>query len=202
MRLSSIDPAEIDAELLKLLSNEKRLLPHLHLSLQSGDNIILKRMKRRHNREQVLNFCNKLKSLRPEFTFGADVIVGFPTETEEHFLNTLELIKSLDFSNVHIFPYSVREGTPASRMPQVEEKIKKERVEKLKKECKKILYKKLNKKIGKSVRILFETNKKSYSDQFFKVELKRSKNFNSKSGSLLSVVIVSRKKDFLIAEYK
>ena len=202
LRLSSIDPAEIDAELLKLLSNEKRLLPHLHLSLQSGDNIILKRMKRRHNREQVLNFCNKLKSLRPEFTFGADVIVGFPTETEEHFLNTLELIRSLDFSNVHIFPYSVRAGTPASRMPQVEEKIKKVRVERLKKECKKILYKKLNKKIGKSVRILFETNKKSYSDQFFKVELKRSKNFNSKSGSLLSVVIVSRKKDFLIAEYK
>ena len=94
-------------------------MPYLHLSLQSGDNLILKRMKRRHNREMVLNICNKLKIFRKEITFGADLIVGFPTETEENFQNSIDLISECQISNVHIFPFSPKEGTPASKMPQI-----------------------------------------------------------------------------------
>ena len=200
LRLSSIDPAEIDSDLLQLLCYEKRLLPHLHLSLQSGDNLILKRMKRRHNRNQVIDLCKKVKSIRPEFTFGADVIVGFPTETENNFLQTLNLIKLCDFSNVHVFPYSSKEGTPASRMPQVCEKIKKERVNILRSESNKILYDQLNKVIGKSTSILFESLKKSYTDEFFKVKLIEGDEIMSRSGSLLNVKITSRQNDTLIAK--
>ena len=200
LRLSSIDPAEIDSDLLQLLCYEKRLLPHLHLSLQSGDNLILKRMKRRHNRNQVIDLCKKVKSIRPEFTFGADVIVGFPTETENNFLQTLNLIKLCNFSNVHVFPYSSKEGTPASRMPQVCEKIKKERVNILRSESNKILYDQLNKVIGKSTSILFESLKKSYTDEFFKVKLIEGDEIMSRSGSLLNVKITSRQNDTLIAK--
>ncbi len=200
LRLSSIDPAEIDPDLLELFCYEKRILPHLHLSLQSGDNLILKRMKRRHNRNQVIDLCKKVKSIRPEFTFGADVIVGFPTETENNFLQTLNLIKLCDFSNVHVFPYSSKEGTPASRMPQVCEKIKKERVKILRTESNKILYGQLNKVIGKSTSILFESLKKSYTDEFFKVKLIESGEIMSRSGSLLNVKITSRQNDTLIAK--
>ena len=132
---------------MELLSNDKRLLPHIHLSLQSGDDLILKRMKRRHNRYDVIKLCKGLKSSRSEFTFGADVIVGFPTETDYNFFNTLNLIKTCDFSNVHVFPYSPRDGTPASRMPQVDENVKKQRSEFLRKESKKILINKLKKKL-------------------------------------------------------
>ena len=200
LRLSSIDPAEIDPDLLELFCYEKRILPHLHLSLQSGDNLILKRMKRRHNRNQVIDLCKKVKSIRPEFTFGADVIVGFPTETENNFLQTLNLIKLCDFSNVHVFPYSSKEGTPASRMPQVCEKIKKERVNILRSESNKILYDQLNKVIGKSTSILFESLKKSYTDEFFKVKLIEGDEIMSRSGSLLNVKITSRQNDTLIAK--
>ena len=200
LRLSSIDPAEIDPDLLNLLCNENRLLPHLHLSLQSGDNLILKRMKRRHNREQVISLCDKLKSARPEFTFGADVIVGFPTEKDQNFLETLNLIKKCNFSNLHIFPYSSKEGTPASRMPQVSERIKKERVKILREESSKVLYNQLNNVIGKSTCILFESNKKSYTDEFFKVKIPKEINSTLKSGSFVNVTIISRKDDMLIAE--
>ncbi len=200
LRLSSIDPAEIDSDLFHLLCNEKRLLPHLHLSMQSGDNLILKRMKRRHNREQVISLCEKLKSARPEFTFGADVIVGFPTERDQHFLETLNLIKQCKFSNVHIFPYSPKEGTPASKMPQVPNKIKKERVKILREESSKILYNQLNDLIGKSTSILFESYKKSYTDEFLKVNISKCSNFIPKSGSFVNITIVSRQDDMLIAE--
>ena len=125
LRLSSIDPAEMDDDLINLFKFEKRLMPYLHLSLQSGDNLILKRMKRRHNREMVLRICNDLKSFRKDITFGADLIVGFPTETEENFQNSLDLISTCQMSNVHIFPFSPKEGTPAAKMPQIKKKIDK-----------------------------------------------------------------------------
>ena len=98
---------------------EKRLLPHFHLSIQSGDNLILKRMKRRHTREQVITLCEKIKGIRSEVTFGADLIVGFPTENAIHFNNTIDLVQRCLLSNVHVFPFSPKENTPASRMPQV-----------------------------------------------------------------------------------
>lgn len=201
LRLSSIDPAEIDDDLMDLLLKEKRILPHLHLSLQSGDNLILKRMKRRHNREEVIKLCHDLRLVRSDFTFGADIIVGFPTETNQMFKNTLELIETCEFTNVHIFPYSPKDGTPASKMPQIKEDEKKLRVEILRNKCKDILHKKLNKEIGKSSSILFESHKMSYSDGYFKVKTKESKN-SIKAGSMANVKIVSRQGDSLIAELK
>ena len=201
LRLSSIDPAEIDDDLMDLLLKEKRILPHLHLSLQSGDNLILKRMKRRHNREEVIKLCHDLRLVRSDFTFGADIIVGFPTETNQMFKNTLELIETCEFTNVHIFPYSPKDGTPASKMPQIKEDEKKLRVEILRNKCKDILHKKLNKEIGKSSSILFESHKMSYSDGYFKVKTKESKN-SIKPGSIANVKIVSRQGDSLIAELK
>ena len=201
LRLSSIDPAEIDDDLMDLLLKEKRILPHLHLSLQSGDNLILKRMKRRHNREEVIKLCHDLRLVRSDFTFGADIIVGFPTETNQMFKNTLELIETCEFTNVHIFPYSPKDGTPASKMPQIKEEEKKLRVEILRNKCKDILHKKLNKEIGKSSSILFESHKMSYSDGYFKVKTKESKN-SIKPGSMANVKIVSRQGDSLIAELK
>ena len=201
LRLSSIDPAEIDDDLMDLLLKEKRILPHLHLSLQSGDNLILKRMKRRHNREEVIKLCHDLRFVRSDFTFGADIIVGFPTETNQMFKNTLELIETCEFTNVHIFPYSPKDGTPASKMPQIKEEEKKLRVEILRNKCKDILHQKLNKEIGKSSSILFESHKMSYSDGYFKVKTKESKN-SIKAGSMANVKIVSRQGDSLIAELK
>ena len=201
LRLSSIDPAEIDDDLMDLLLKEKRILPHLHLSLQSGDNLILKRMKRRHNREEVIKLCHDLRLVRSDFTFGADIIVGFPTETNQMFKNTLELIETCEFTNVHIFPYSPKDGTPASKMPQIKEEEKKLRVEILRNKCKDILHQKLNKEIGKSSSILFESHKMSYSDGYFKVKTMESKN-SIKPGSMANVKIVSRQGDSLIAELK
>ncbi len=201
LRLSSIDPAEIDDDLMDLLFKEKRILPHLHLSLQSGDNLILKRMKRRHNREEVIKLCHDLSLVRSDFTFGADIIVGFPTETNQMFKNTLELVETCEFINVHIFPYSPKDGTPASKMPQIKEEEKTLRVEILRNKCKDILHQKLNKEIGKSSSILFESHKMSYSDGYFKVKTKESKN-SIKPGSIANVKIVSRQADSLIAELK
>ncbi len=131
IRLSSIDVAEIDEDLLELIASEKRFMPHLHLSLQAGDNMILKRMKRRHTREQVIEFCHKVRQLRPDIVFGADIIAGFPTETDEMFDNSLKIVDEAGLTFLHVFPYSERDGTPASKMPQVDKKVRKERAKKL-----------------------------------------------------------------------
>ncbi|CAM1630377.1 tRNA (N(6)-L-threonylcarbamoyladenosine(37)-C(2))-methylthiotransferase MtaB [Bartonella apihabitans] len=131
LRLSSIDSVEVDDELMELLAYEPRLMPHLHLSLQAGDNMILKRMKRRHLRDQSIRFCNDLRDKRPEMVYGADLIAGFPTETDEMFENTLALVDDCKLTHLHVFPYSPREGTPAARMPQVDRHIVKLRAEKL-----------------------------------------------------------------------
>ena len=119
LRLSSLDVSEMDDNLLHVFKTNKRMMPHLHLSLQSGNNLILKRMKRRHSREQAIDVCRNLKTARPELTFGADLIAGFPTESDTMFLDTIKLVDECDISWLHIFPYSGRPNTPASRMPQV-----------------------------------------------------------------------------------
>ena len=133
LRLSSIDSAEIDEELFDLMTSEPRLAPYLHLSLQHGDNMILKRMKRRHSREHAVDLCKRLKRARPETSFGADLIAGFPTETEAMFENSLSLVEDCQLSWLHIFPYSAREGTPAARMPQVDKPVIKARAARLRK---------------------------------------------------------------------
>jgi threonylcarbamoyladenosine tRNA methylthiotransferase MtaB len=119
LRLSSFDPVEIDIDLLQLIENEPRLMPHLHLSLQAGDDMILKRMKRRHNRADALRVCAEIRRRRPDAVFGADLIAGFPTETEAMAENSLRLIEDCGLTFLHVFPYSARQGTPAARMPQL-----------------------------------------------------------------------------------
>ena len=131
LRLSSIDPVEIDADLMRLIADEPRLMPYLHLSLQAGDDLILKRMKRRHSRDDVIRLVERVRALRPSTSFGCDVIAGFPTETEAMFANTRDLIRDLGFPFTHVFPYSPRPGTPAARMPQVRGDIRKARAAEL-----------------------------------------------------------------------
>lgn len=135
LRLSSVDPQEIDTDVLRLLATEPRFMPHLHISLQAGDDLILKRMKRRHLRHHLLDFCKAARMARPDVVFGADIIAGFPTETEERFLNTLNIIQDCGLTYVHAFPYSPRPGTPAARMPQVERGVIKERAKRLREEA-------------------------------------------------------------------
>ena len=119
LRLSSLDVAEVDSDLWRLIAGEPRLMPHLHLSLQAGADLILKRMRRRHLRGQAIAFCREARRLRPDITFGADLIAGFPTETEAHFADSLALVEECGLTWLHVFPYSAREGTPAARMPQL-----------------------------------------------------------------------------------
>ena len=120
LQFGSLDPAAIDDEFIALVGQYKNIYPHFHLSVQSGDNLILKRMRRRHTREDVINLCNKIRALRPEATFGADFICGFPTETEEAFNNSCKLVDEAGIDKLHVFPYSERKGTPAALMPQVD----------------------------------------------------------------------------------
>jgi threonylcarbamoyladenosine tRNA methylthiotransferase MtaB len=131
LRLSSIDSIEADEELLEAIATEGRLMPHLHLSLQAGDNMVLKRMKRRHLREDSIRFCEEVRRLRPDMVFGADMIAGFPTETEEMFENSLAIVAECGLTHLHVFPFSPRRGTPAARMPQVGREIAKERAVRL-----------------------------------------------------------------------
>lgn len=131
LRLSSIDSIEVDEALTEAIATDRRFMPYLHLSLQHGDNLILKRMKRRHSREDALAFVETMRSLRPDFAFGADLIAGFPTETEDHFQRSLDLVDEADIAFLHVFPYSPRPGTPAARMPQLDRGLIKERAGRL-----------------------------------------------------------------------
>lgn len=171
LRLSSIDVAEIDDELFALFTQNPRIMPHFHISLQAGDNMILKRMKRRHNREQVVEFCNNLRALRPEVSFGADIIAGFPTETNEMFENTRRLISEAGIQYLHVFPYSEREGTPAARMPQVPKQIRKERAAILRAEGIKELHKFFTRNVGKDANVLIEKNNMAHTENFIPVKL-------------------------------
>jgi threonylcarbamoyladenosine tRNA methylthiotransferase MtaB len=156
LRLSSLDPAEIDAELWQLLAEEERLMPHLHLSLQAGDDLILKRMKRRHSRDQAVAVAQRARKLRPEVALGADLIAGFPTETEEMFRHTLNLIGECRLAFVHVFPYSVRAGTPAARMPQLPGAVIKERAARLRAAGEVALAAELSSRIGSETDVLIE----------------------------------------------
>ena len=170
LRLSSLDAIEIDKDLIDIISHEERLMPHLHLSIQSGDNIILKRMKRRHSREDVINLCNNLKQFRNNIVFGADIIAGFPTETNEMFLNSKKILSECDLTYLHIFPYSNRPNTPASKMPQISNQIIKERAKLLRTEGDKILQKFLKKQVNKKHKILFESETEGHSENFIPIK--------------------------------
>src|SRR6201997_2193078 len=155
--LSSIDCVEADADLFAAFASEPRLMPHLHLSLQSGDDLILKRMKRRHSRSDAISFCAQVKRLRPDIALGADIIAGFPTETEEMFSRSLDLVEECGLTFLHVFPYSLRPGTPAARMPQVAGGEIKERAKRLRAAGEKALQKRLASEIGATREVLIES---------------------------------------------
>ena len=173
LRLSSLDIAEIDDDLTNLIGTEKRILPHIHLSLQAGDNMILKRMKRRHLREDAINKINKIRSVRPDVVFGADLIAGFPTETEEMFNNTIKLVEECNISFLHVFPFSPREGTPASRMPQLNREIIKKRAKILRELGNEQILKYYNKLENTEINLIVESESRGRSDGFAKVNLNR-----------------------------
>ena len=156
LRLSSIDCIEADAELFDAIATEPRLMPHLHLSLQAGDDMILKRMKRRHSRDEAIAFCNDVRRLRPDMVFGADIIAGFPTETEEMFAMSLDLVEACGLTHLHVFPFSPRPGTPAARMPMVAREIIKERAARLREAGAVRLAGHLRAQAGKTLRVLTE----------------------------------------------
>lgn len=170
LRLSSIDPVEVDTDLLHVFDRDQRLMPHFHLSLQAGDDMILKRMKRRHLRQDAIDICNRFRAIRPDVTFGADIIAGFPTETNEMFDNTLRIIEDCDLSFLHVFPYSPRAGTPAARMPQVKGDVIKERAALLREAGKRNLQKTCERFIGQEVNVLLETETQGHSEHFLKVQ--------------------------------
>ncbi len=156
LRISSIDSIEVDPALMEAIATEPRLMPHLHLSLQAGDDMILKRMKRRHLRDDAIRFCEEAKTLRPEMTYGADIIAGFPTETEEMFQNSLDLVDVCDLTWLHVFPYSPRPGTPAARMPQVGGRAIKDRAARLRAKGNTAAQRHLSAQVGKTHAILVE----------------------------------------------
>ena len=170
LRLSSLDAIEIDKNLIDIINYEERLMPHLHLSIQSGDNLILKRMKRRHSREDVINLCNNLKKFRKNIVFGADIIAGFPTETEKMFLNSKKIIAECNLTYLHIFPYSNRPDTPASKMPQIPYKIIKERAVLLIKEGNEMMKNLLKKQINVNHKVLFESETEGHSENFIPIK--------------------------------
>jgi threonylcarbamoyladenosine tRNA methylthiotransferase MtaB len=156
LRLSSIDAAEIDRDLLRCLAEEPRLMPYLHLSLQAGDDMILKRMKRRHSRADALKLVAEVRAVRPETAFGADLIAGFPTETEEMFANTLALVEDADLAFLHVFPFSPRPGTPAARMPQLPKAVVKDRAARLRAAGEAALARHLHRQAGRTLAGLVE----------------------------------------------
>jgi threonylcarbamoyladenosine tRNA methylthiotransferase MtaB len=169
LRISSIDSIEADENLMQAIATEPRLMPHLHLSLQHGDDLILKRMKRRHLRDNPIRFAEEARRLRPEMTFGADIIAGFPTETEAHFENSLKLVEDCGLTFLHVFPFSPRPGTPAARMPQVKGPAIKERAARLRSAGDAALQKHLSAQIGKPHRILIEDPRMGRTEQFTEV---------------------------------
>ena len=171
LRLSSIDSVEVDDNLLDQFANEPRLMPHLHLSLQSGDDLILKRMKRRHSRADAIAFCNHVRSLRPDVVFGADIIAGFPTETEDMFARSLDLVDACDLTQLHVFPFSPRPGTPAARMPQLDRGLVKERAQRLRTKGEEALACHLDGEVGSNQRVLTERGGSGRTEQFTAVRL-------------------------------
>jgi len=171
LRLSSIDSVEADADLLDAFAQEPRLMPHLHLSLQAGDDMILKRMKRRHLRADAIAFCERVRRLRPDVAFGADIIAGFPTESEDMFARSLDLVDACGLAHLHVFPFSPRPGTPAARMPQVARPIVKERARRLRERGAAALARHLDGEVGARRQVLAESGQVGRTGQFMPVRL-------------------------------
>jgi threonylcarbamoyladenosine tRNA methylthiotransferase MtaB len=193
LRLSSLDSIEIDEELFDLIAGEPRLMPHFHLSLQAGDDLVLKRMKRRHSRADAVRTVERIKAARPDATIGADLIAGFPTETEEMALNSLRLLDDCDVVTAHVFPFSPRPGTPAARMPQIDREIVKARAGRLREAAAARRNAWLDCLIGTTERVLIESPGKGHSDGFAPVLVE-----GAERGEIRDVRIIARDGDHLV----
>jgi len=171
LRISSVDQIEVDRDLLDVIAGDERLMPHLHLSLQSGDDLILKRMKRRHSRQDAIDFCAQVRWLRPDIALGADIIAGFPTETEEMFERSLDLVEECGLTFLHVFPYSPRPGTPAARMPQVKGGAIRERAKQLRASGEVALRRRLASELGATRQVLIEGATQGRTEHFLPVAI-------------------------------
>lgn len=196
LRISSIDSIEADENLMHAIATEPRLMPHLHLSLQHGDNLILKRMKRRHSREDAIAFTEEARKLRPGITFGADIIAGFPTETEAHFENSLKLVEECGLTWLHVFPYSPRQGTPAARMPQVHGTAIKERAGQLRSAGEVRVLQHLAAQVGRSHAVLMENPRMGRTEHFAEVRFAS----DQPEGQIVQVSIAGHDAAQLISE--
>lgn len=196
LRISSIDSVEADPALIDAVASEMRLMPHLHLSLQAGDDMILKRMKRRHLRADAIEFCTKMRMARPDIIYGADIIAGFPTETEEMFENSLKLIEDCNLTWLHIFPFSPRQGTPAALMPQMDRSIIKERAGRLRARGDIAVQKHLEMQLGIKHKVLMENNRMGRTEGFTEVLFSSDK----LKGVIVDAKIIERTQTQLIAE--
>jgi threonylcarbamoyladenosine tRNA methylthiotransferase MtaB len=187
LRISSIDSIEADSDLLDAIAEDSRLMPHLHLSLQSGDDMILKRMKRRHTRGDAIAFCDQVRRLRPDIALGADIIAGFPTETEEMFSRSLDLVEQCGLTFLHVFPYSPRPGTPAARMPQVAGGAIKERAKRLRSAGETALLQRLQAEIGATREVLIESDGQGRTEHYLPVAIA-----GERVGSVVSLRIAGR----------
>ena len=198
LRISSLDSVEADERLIELIGSEQRLMPHLHLSLQSGDDMILKRMKRRHSRADAIRFTDRIRSLRPDIVFGADIIAGFPTETEQMFDNSLRLVGDCGLTHLHVFPYSPRPGTPAARMPAVDRAVIKERALRLREAGDRALAAHLAAEVGSYRPVLIEKSGLGRTEHFTLTELPKS--LHAAAGDIVATRIVGHTTRALLAE--
>ena len=171
LRISSVDSIEVDRDLLDVIADDERLMPHLHLSLQSGDDLILKRMKRRHCRDDAVRFCAQVRRLRPDIALGADIIAGVPTETEKMFARSQDLVEACELSFLHVFPYSKRPGTPAARMPQVSGEVVKERAKRLRATGEAALQRRLASEVGSMRKVLIESPTQGRTEHYLPVAI-------------------------------
>ncbi|MCZ4282395.1 tRNA (N(6)-L-threonylcarbamoyladenosine(37)-C(2))-methylthiotransferase MtaB [Kiloniella laminariae] len=197
LRLSSLDPVEIDEDTYRLIAEEPRLMPHLHISLQAGDDMVLKRMKRRHLRQDVVEMVNRARALRPDVVFGADIIAGFPTESDEMFENTFRLVEELGLTYLHVFPYSERPGTPAAKMPQVPGNLRKERAARLRSagEAAEQLF--LHSRVGKTAQVLVEKNGFGRCEHYAPIQIEELE--GDASGEIVPVYIAGIHNNRLLA---
>ncbi len=186
LRLSSIDPAELDEDLLRVIADNARVMPHIHISVQAGDDMILKRMKRRHSRADIISFCEKVRAVRPDVVLGADIIAGFPTETDEMFENSLHLINDCGLTHLHVFPYSIRPGTPAAKMPQVNGAVIKQRAARLRTRGHAAMSAYLATRVGSTAHVLIEQDGTGHCEHYVPVSVS-----GGKPGDMVNVRIAA-----------
>ena len=197
LRISSIDSIEVDELLMDAIANQPRLMPHLHLSLQAGDDLILKRMKRRHLRGDAIRFCEEVRRLRPDMVFGADLIAGFPTETEGHFQRSLDIVAECGLTHLHVFPFSPRDGTPAARMPQLQRSVIKQRAERLRMAGDEALRRHLDAGLGRRANILIERPGIGRTEQFTEARLSED---TGRPGEIIAAMLTGHDGAMFVAE--